>query len=260
MTDAAMDWDATAYNRFRGLRLRPAIDLMMRVPDLPPGEVVDFGCGNGAVAPALATRFPGRALVGLDGSPAMLAEARASGLYARLHQADATTWTPDTPPALIFSNALCHWLPDHEALFSRLAHSLAPCGTLAVQMPRQFDAPSHALMRRLAEEMFPDRFDYTRWVAPVADPRDYHRMLAALGTLDVWETEYIQRLDPTYPDHPVRRFTESTGMRPIAEKLTEAERAAFIAEYESALTTAYPVEEDGGVLFPFRRLFFVLTR
>lgn len=182
MTDPAFpahpapDWDATAYGRFRGLRLRPAIDLLMRVPDLPPGDVVDFGCGNGAVAPALAARYPGRALTGLDGSPAMLAEARATGLYTHLLLDDAATWTPGTPPALIFSNALCHWLPDHDTLFSRLAGALAPGGTLAVQMPRQFEAPSHALMRSLAEDMFPNRFDYTRWVAPVADPRDYHRI------------------------------------------------------------------------------------
>jgi len=57
----------------------------------------------------------------------------------------------------------------------------------------------------------------------------------------------------------VRRFTESTAMRPFAEKLTEAEQAAYVARYEAELARAYPAEPDGAVLMPFRRLFFVLT-
>ena len=49
-------------------------------------------------------------------------------------------------------------------------------------------------------------------------------------------------------------------MRPFRDRLTAAEGAAFTARYEEALPAAYPAEPDGGVLFPFRRLFFVLTR
>jgi trans-aconitate 2-methyltransferase len=33
--------------------LRPALDLMLQVGDLPAGEVVDLGCGDGAAAGAL---------------------------------------------------------------------------------------------------------------------------------------------------------------------------------------------------------------
>ena len=48
------DWDPEAYARFRDLRLRPALDLLARVPQLPAGDVVDLGCGAGAAGPALA--------------------------------------------------------------------------------------------------------------------------------------------------------------------------------------------------------------
>lgn len=253
------DWNPAKYAQFGGLRLRPALDLLAQVPDLPAGDVVDLGCGNGPVGPALAARF-GRAVTGVDSSPAMLAKAKETGAYTTLIEADATRWKPENAPALIYSNALCHWLPDHGTLFPRLAGMLAPGGALAVQMPRQQMAPSHALMRQIGAEMFPQLFDFSDWAPQVSEPAYYARLLAPLGRVSVWETEYMQRLDPVEAGHPVRHFTQSTALRPFAEKLDDAGLAGFITAYETALTNAYPPEADGTVLFPFRRLFFVLTR
>ena len=252
------DWSPETYARFRGLRLRPAIDLLNAVPPLPPGEVIDLGCGNGAVGAALSARLR-RPVTGIDRSPAMLEAARGTGAYARLIEADALGWTPEGPVALIFSNALCHWLPDHDTLFGRFAGILAPGGTLAVQMPHQYDAPSHALLREIAQRLFPDRFDFTGWTAPVAPPETYLAMLGRLGAADVWETSYLQRLGPAGDGHPVRAFTASTAMRPFLDKLDTAETERFVADYDAALARAYPPAPDGGAIFPFRRLFFTLT-
>ena len=259
ITPITEDWNPETYAKFRGFRLRPAMDLLAQVPDLPKGDIVDLGCGNGPVGAALAVRFAGRVLTGVDSSPAMLVKARETGAYSQLIEADANIWVSDTSPALIFSNALCHWLPDHEALFTRFAGMLAKGGVLAVQMPRQFAAPSHQALRDIAAALFPDRFDYTGWRAPVAPPQSYANMLAPLGELSVWETDYIQRLAPVETGHPVRHFTESTALRPIAEKLSEAELKCFIAAYEEVLAGYYPPENDGSVLFPFKRVFFTLV-
>ena len=257
-TDNPTDWTPGAYARFRDFRLRPAIELLARIGDLPAGEIVDLGCGAGAVASALSRRWPGRSLIGVDSSPAMLDEARKTGLYSRLHQADIADWTPPAPPALIFSNAALHWLGDHPRLMPRLAAGLGPGGRLAVQMPRQYHAPSHRLLRDLSAEMFPDRFDFAGWVAPVAEAEVYARLLAPFGDVEAWETTYVQRLAATQGAHPVRRFTESTAMRPFVGKLSAAEARGFVAAYDVALSRAYPAEADGSVLLPFRRVFVVL--
>ncbi len=254
------DWDPAAYGRFRDLRLRPALDLLARIGAIPDGPVVDLGCGNGAVGPALASRWPDRPRIGVDSSAAMLAEARAKGGYTSLVSADVARWKPDAAPALIFSNAALHWLADHGVLLPGLARMLAPEGMLAVQMPRQFFAPSHRFLRDFAAEMFADRFDFAQWQSPVWAPSDYHRLLSPFGTVDVWETEYLQRLAPAEDAHPVRRFTESTIMRPFLDRLSAAETESFVARYEAALSAAYPAEADGSVLFPFRRLFVTLVR
>lgn len=254
------DWKPDLYARFRDLRLRPALDLLAQVPDLPAGNVIDLGCGGGAAAPALRSRFPGRRIEGIDGSPAMLERAEATGLYDRLGEADIVDWCPEHPPALIFSNAALQWLPDHDRLLPRLAASLASEGVLAVQMPRQYGAPSHRFLRDFAADMFPDRFDLADWRPPVATASDYYRLLAPLGQVNVWQTDYVQKLLPGPVGHPVRHFTEATAMRPYLDRLTANEARDFVQRYEAALTIAYPAEADGTVLFPFRRLFFTLTR
>lgn len=261
--DGKDDWDPGAYDRFRGLRLRPVRDLLAQVPlDLPPGDIVDLGCGNGGAAALLRERFPRHRLCGVDASPAMLEEARGTGAYDALIKGDIATWQPDSPPALIFSNAVLHWLGDHGALMPRLAALLAPRGVLAVQMPGNFLAPSHALLRAVAARLFAGRFHTGPYVPPVWPARDYLALLDPLGaSVEAWETDYVQRLAPL-PEggHPVRGFTQSTAMRPYLAELSADEARAFIAAYEADLDLAYPRAEDGAVLFPFRRVFFLLRR
>lgn len=251
----ASDWNPGAYARFRGLRLRPALDLLAQLGDLPAGDVVDLGCGDGAAAGALATRFAGRDLLGVDASPSMLEKAEG---YTRKLRADILDWRPERPPALIFSNAVLQWLPDHARLMPRLAGFLAPGGALAVQMPRQYGAPSHRFLRDIAASLFPDRFAYHGWQPPVAPAADYWRMLAPLGRVTAWETEYVQELGPVSEGHPVRAFTGSTAMRPFLDQLSPDEAQAFTAAYDEALSAAYPLLDGGGALMPFRRVFFVL--
>jgi trans-aconitate 2-methyltransferase len=237
--------------------LRPALDLLLRLGEPPDGDVVDLGCGDGAVAEPLRQVLPDRHIVGVDNSSAMLSHAQG---YDETRLAEIAHWAPERPPAVIFSNAALQWLPHHEAMFPHLVGFLAPGGVLAVQMPRQYHAPSHRLMRDLAEGMFPDRFQFGDWVAPVGPPAAYHRLLAPLGDLLIWETEYLQPLEPVANGHPVRAFTEGTALRPFLARMGEGEHQDFLDAYDEALAIAYPAEADGTVLFPFRRLFIVLTR
>ncbi len=252
------DWDPARYGAFRDLRLRPALDLLAQVPELPPGEVIDLGCGDGAVGPALVARYPTRCLVGVDASEAMLANAVMRRCYERVTLADIFDWRPETAPALIFSNAALNWVPDHAALMPKLAGMLAPGGVLAVQMPRQGAAPSHRLLREVSGQLFPGRALPPD--SPVLQAGDYVELLLAQGEIRAWTTDYLQMLDPAPQGHPVRAFTESTAMRPFVAGLTDAERAAFVAAYDAALAGAYPALPDGRVLFPFTRVFFILER
>ncbi|WP_136634693.1 methyltransferase domain-containing protein [Pseudooceanicola onchidii] len=253
------DWNSDAYSKFSALRLRPAVDLLMKVPPLVGDEITDLGCGNGAVGPVLRTRFPKARIAGLDSSPAMLEDAWKTGAYDALTEGDIAKWRPETPPALIYSNAALHWLPNHATLLPELAGHLAPGGTLAVQMPHQNSAPSHRLWIDLVDQHFPGRYDPDQ-TPGILDARTTYDLLDPLGHLTLWETEYMQRLDPATDAHPVRLFTSSTFARPVLNTLDADEQGLITRLYDEAMELAYPRRADDSVLFPFRRLFFILTR
>ncbi len=250
------DWNPEDYAGFADQRLRPALDLLGAVTTLPGGDVIDLGCGAGAMGAALA-RF-GRAVTGVDNSPAMLARAADTGAYARLIEADIATWRPNAPVALIYSNAALQWLGDHAGLLPALARRVAPGGTLAVQMPAQNAAPSHAGWSRAWRAVFADRPVATS--SQILTGEQYHDLLSPLGGMRVWQTEYLQHLAPVGASHPVRQFTQATFGRPFLAGLDTGARDRLIAAYEAELHAAYPLRQDGSVLFPFRRLFFTLRR
>src|SRR3546814_3767129 len=73
----------------------------------------------------------------------MLAKARAEYTKAAFVEADIATWRPAQPVDLLYTNAALHWLDGHETLIPGLLDCVKPGGWLAIQMPRNFAAPSH---------------------------------------------------------------------------------------------------------------------
>lgn len=255
-----MAWNPAQYDLFRRQRRRPAEDLLAAaaawVGETRPARIVDLGCGGGDLANRLAGRWPEAEVTGIDGSAAMLEQARQTATRVRWRQADLAAWRPEHSYDLIVSNAALHWLGDHQALFPRLLAGLVPGGVLAVQMPRNFAAPSHTLLAEtIAEGPWAARLADRLGPAPVHPPEHYFDWLAPRAAdLDIWETEYLHRLTG---EDPVMNWTRGSALVPVLERLDESEQAAFLAAYGAKLRTAYPVRADGSTLFPFRRLFVV---
>jgi trans-aconitate 2-methyltransferase len=251
-------WNPALYLSFADQRSRPAAELLARIRLAAPDRVIDLGCGPGNSTALLAARWPKADLEGLDSSPAMLDEARASGFPARWTLADIARWTPDAPYDVIFSNATLQWLDDQPVLLPRLMGHLKPGGYLAFQVPANFNAPSHALMRDVADEpRWAARLKNVRGIVP-GSGRGYYDMLAShAASLDIWQTEYLHVLEG---EDPVYRWVSATGLRPYLDALADSEREEFIARYKASLTRAYPQDADGKTLFPFQRLFVVAVR
>jgi trans-aconitate 2-methyltransferase len=254
-----LTWEPERYLTFGDQRTRPALDLLARVPLEKAARVADLGCGPGNATALLAQRWPEAAIVGVDHSPEMLAQARATGIRATWVEAEIAAWTPDHPLDLIYSNAALQWLGDHMALLPRLMGQLCAEGVLAVQMPRNSQAPSHAMLRATAKSgPWADRLAAILDWRPVAAPEWYYDLLAPHAqALDVWEAEYLHVLEG---DDPVLRWTRSTALRPVLQALKAEQFAAFEAAYAARLRAAYPKRADGRTLFPFRRLFIVAQR
>lgn len=257
----ATAWNPDQYLRFAEPRLRPAIDLLSRLRfDAPaPRTIVDLGCGTGSVTALLMARWPGATVTGIDSSAEMLAKAATDVPDGRWVEARVDLWTaPSGGTDLVFSNAALHWLPAHGTLFPRLARQVAPGGLLAVQMPRNFSAPSHTGIAETARTgPWRTRLEPLVRETPVLAPADYYALLQPFGDVDIWETEYLQVLRGS---DPVKEWTKGTWLRPFLAALDGEQRDAFEAAYAAAMRAAYPPRADGTTLFPFRRLFIVLRR
>src|ERR1700733_387877 len=137
-----MAWDPRQYLKFSNERLRPGFDLLAQVGELPPGPIWDLGCGTGIHVRAIAERWPEHEVIGFDKSPQMLAEAAAAGpSRVTWRSGDIDTWQGRQQAALVYSTATLQWLEGHAEIFPRLLTQLVQGGVLAVQMPRNFDAP-----------------------------------------------------------------------------------------------------------------------
>ena len=263
-----MSWDPVQYLKYASERLRPALDLMARIDLAAPRTIVDLGCGAGNVARILAGRWPRARIVGVDNSEAMLAQARAANAAADIawHSADLAQWAATAAPAsvdLVYSNAALHWLDDHARLFPRLMTIVAQGGVLAVQMPSNFEAPSHVAAQDVAAS--------PRWRArlgallrpvPVAPAARYFEWLAPLAeTVDTWTTEYLHVL-PRAEDgvHPVVAWIKGTTLTPFLAALDADAQRAFIADVTERVAPAYPAAPDGRVPYSFRRVFVVAIR
>jgi trans-aconitate 2-methyltransferase len=194
----------------------------------------------------------------LDAARALDTEARVEWVEADVAEWDATSL--DAQPDVIVTNATLQWVPGHDRLLHAWAAALAPGGWLALQVPGNLDAPSHALMRAVAAD-HPDaeRLRPALDRLAVATPGEYVELLAAAGLeVDAWETTYQHVLDPEgLQANPVLEWVKGTGLRPVLEALPDqARRDAFLADYEARLRTAYP-RTSVGVVFPFRRIFAV---
>jgi trans-aconitate 2-methyltransferase len=261
-----MAWEPAQYLQYAGERLRPAVDLLARIPLAGPGTIVDLGCGAGNVTKLLGERWPNARIIGVDSSPEMLDQARAATSDDARYEfvvADLAQWQPAAPVDLIYSNAALHWLPDHAQLFPRVAAMVAPGGALAVQMPDNFRAPSHTAIADLARgERWRGRLGHVVREPPVAAASDYLSWLRPVTSkIDIWLTEYLQVLPPRKDgEHPVAAWTKGTWLVPFLGTLDPRERDEFLREYMQRLAAAYPAQPDGNTLFPFRRLFMVANR
>jgi trans-aconitate 2-methyltransferase len=248
-------WDPAQYSRFAGERDRPFFDLTSRIDAVAPRHVVDIGCGQGRLTATLAARWPDAIVEGFDSSPEMIADA--AGLPGvTLSVADAADWRPSADVDVIVSNAALQWVPGHQQLMARWASALPSGGWVAVQVPGNFDSPSHVLMRRLAAD--------ERWAAKlqgvvhhadaVGTLESYAVVLLDAGLdADVWETTYIHVL---HGDDPVLEWIRGTGLRPILAALSPSDASEYSRQLAAELRQAYPPGPHG-TLFPFRRVFAV---
>ena len=126
----ASRWDAGDYARnaaFVPALGAPVVELL--APQ--KGErILDLGCGEGALAGALAPA--GAEVVAVDASPEMVAAARKRGLDAHVADGQALGFRGEFDA--VFTNAALHWMLDPRAVAEGVFRALKPGGRYVGEM------------------------------------------------------------------------------------------------------------------------------
>ncbi len=216
------DWNAASYDRISDPQVAMARDVIDRLDLRGDARVLDAGCGTGRVTELLLERVPNGSVAAVDGSGAMVEQARERlGDRAEVLASDLLELTLESPVDAILSTATFHWIADHELLFARLHAALTPGGKLVAQcggygnvanVQAAIDAVDHPGLRG--------------WAGPwnFAAARETAARLQQAGFTDIWT--WLQPW-PVQPDDPREYFT-TTILGSHLDRLDPAERAPFV--------------------------------
>ena len=198
---SSRDWDAATYDRVADPMTRWGSVVLDRLPLSGDEVVVDAGCGSGRVTEQLAERLPRGRVVALDGSAAMIDEARRrlARFGDRIEYVVADLGRPFELPGVgladaVLSTATFHWVPDHDALFRNLAAVLRAGGLLVAQCGGVGNIASiQAVLAGIGDGWLGDVHFETPWATQAR--------LAAAGFRDIetWLQPEPTRFEPGEP-------------------------------------------------------------
>jgi trans-aconitate methyltransferase len=126
-----MKWDSELYDHQHSFVAEYGKGLLEFVPFDRTQEILDLGCGTGVLTAELAERCG--YVLGIDSSLEMIEKAREAYPALDFQLVNALELPYDHEWDVVFSNAVFHWIPDHDLLLSRINRSLKPAGKLVCE-------------------------------------------------------------------------------------------------------------------------------
>ncbi len=123
-----MEWNSSLYDKKHDFVAEYGKDLLTYIPDHPAQSILDLGCGTGTLTIQLAEL--GSRVMGVDSSPSMIEKARERFPGLTFQICDALALPFEAEWDVIFSNAVFHWISDHDTLLESIRHALTPQGIL----------------------------------------------------------------------------------------------------------------------------------
>jgi trans-aconitate 2-methyltransferase len=230
MAAAPAEWDAKAYDRLAKPQEEWARQVLERLPLRGDETVLDAGCGSGGVTRMLLERLPEGRVIGVDGSQAMVEEARSNlegwGDRVELHVGDLLDLQLQEPVDTVFSNATFHWIPDHPMLFRRLREAMKPGAPFVAQCGGEGNVAEFATAIEEASELpeFAAVFEGFSTPYNFAGPEITEERLQAAGFDGVRCWLEDRRVEPDDP----RAFGATAGLAAHLERLSNEQREPFV--------------------------------
>lgn len=250
------DWNSNLYLKFDKERSLPAADLAMKISSYNPQKIADIGCGPGNSTRILKDIFPCADIIGIDNSPNMIEKAKSINPDIDFLLCDAMSL--EGKYDLLFSNACFQWIPNHHVFIPSLMEKLNVGGLLAVQMPHNSDSPLY----RIIDDAVSDKkwgFDSLNIESNITlHPKEYYNILSECSSsFEIWETTYYHSM----PSHEAMvEWVKSAKLRPYLNLLSERQGQELINEIISRSREKYSIEDNGQIMFGFKRLFFIAVK
>jgi len=254
------DWNPELYLKFDKERIQPSIDLVARIDFLKPQRIIDIGCGPGNSTQILYKKWSDSEIIGADNSPAMISKAKEDYPNQKWILFDAGNETINNTFDIIFSNSTIQWIPNHDLLIEKFARLLNESGILAIQLPLFFDMAIAKSISEIAEqEKWSVATKGVEGLFTINNARYYYNQLIKyFSEIDIWTTGYYHVLQS---HESILEMIRSTGLKPYLERIVdENEKREFASLVLEKIKQDYIPQNDGKVLFPFKRLFFVAKK
>jgi trans-aconitate methyltransferase len=252
-------WDAEDYENHSKSQQIWGQELISKLKLKHNDHVLDIGCGDGKLTVEIAKIVADGEVIGIDSSEEMInlaAKRYPPDSHPNLHFQilDARELNYDQQFDVVFSNAVLHWIHDHQSLLQNIYTCLKPGGRGLLQMGGKGNASEvlNILSTLTSKSPWKQYFENFEFPYSFYGPEEYDKWIGQVG-FKKSRIELIPK-DMTFDDQSELEGWIRTTWLPYLKTIPEDLRNNFISELCDRYLQSYPSDMKGMIQVKMVRL------